>query len=86
MKRFVYESYTEWHGNGYETVTKVYAVIPKAAYEAIAKAEGWDGCHWDAPNVIYSESVEGTFMSREAFTIIRALGADEYNDGDDEEE
>lgn len=42
MKRFVYESYTEWHGNGYETVTKVYAVIPKAAYEAIAKAEGWN--------------------------------------------
>lgn len=84
MKKFVYESCTEWHGNGYETVTKVYAVIPKAARDAIAKAEHWRGCHWDAPNVIYSESVEGTFMSKEAFTIINALNADEYNDDEEE--
>lgn len=84
MKKFIYESYTEWHGNGYETVTKVYAVIPKAACDAIAKAEKWDGCHWDAPNVIFAESVDGTFMSRKAFTIINALDADEYNDDDEE--
>lgn len=84
MKKFVYESRTEWYGNGYETTTKIYAVIPKAAWNAIAKAENWRGCHWDAPNVIYSESVEGTFMSREAFTIISALNADEYNDDEEE--
>lgn len=75
MKKFVYESYTEWHGNGYETVTKVYAVIPKAAYDAIAKAENWHGCHWDAPDVIYSESVEGTEMSDQAVSVIIALHA-----------
>ena len=84
MKKFVYESYTEWHGNGYTTMTKVYAVIPKAACNAIARAENWNGCHWDAPNVIYSESVEGTYMSREAFAVITALNADEYDDGKDE--
>lgn len=84
MKKFIYESCTEWHGNGYETVTKVYAVIPRAARDAIAKAENWRGCHWDAPDVIFSESVEGTFMSREAFTTINALNADEYNDDNEE--
>lgn len=84
MKKFIYESYTEWHGNGYETTTKIYAVIPKVARDAIARAENWHGSHWDAPNVIYSESVEGTFMSREAFTIINALNADEYNDDNEE--
>lgn len=83
MKKFVYETYTEWHDNGYETVTKVYAVIPKAARDAIAKAEGWNGCHWDAPDVVYAESVEGTDMSEEASVLINALRADEY---DDEEE
>lgn len=84
MKKFEFESYTEWNGNGYTTTTKVYAVIPKAAQDAIARAENWHGSHWDAPNVIYSESVEGTFMSREAFTIINALNADEYNDDNEE--
>lgn len=83
MKKFVYESYTEWHGNNYETTTKVYAVIPKAAYNAIAKAEKWDCCHWDAPAVVYSESVEGLAMSEKALALINALNADEY---DDEEE
>lgn len=82
MKKFIYESHTEWHGNSYETTTKVYAVIPKAAYNAIAKAEKWDCCHWDAPNVIYSESVEGTEMSDQAVSVIIALHA-KY-DGEDE--
>nr|DAM59676.1 MAG TPA: hypothetical protein [Caudoviricetes sp.] len=83
MKKFIYETYTEYHGNGYETTTKVYAVIPKVARDAIAKAEGWDGCHWDEPSVVYAESVEGTDMSAEALVLINALRADEY---DDEEE
>ena len=82
MKKFVYESHTEWHGNGYETTTKIYAVIPKAAYDAIGAAENWRGCHWDAPNVIFAESVEGTFMSKEAFTIIRALNAEYIEEGE----
>lgn len=80
MKKFVYESYTEWNGNGYETTTKVYAVIPRVARDAIAKAEKWSGCHWDTPDVVFAESVEGTFMSKEAFTIINALDADEYTE------
>ena len=80
MKKFIYESYTEWHGNDYETITKVYAVIPKAAYNAIAKAEEWDGCHWDAPAIVYSESVEGTTMSAQAATVIDALKAEEYEE------
>lgn len=58
MKKFAYESYTEWHGNNYVTVTKVYAVIPRAARDAIAKAENWRGCHWDAPDIVFAESVE----------------------------
>ena len=85
MKKFIYETYTEWHGNNYETVTRVYAVIPKVARDAIAKAEGWDGCHWDAPDVIYSESVEGTEMSAEASIIINALHADEYDENEEQE-
>lgn len=76
MKKFFYESYTEYPGNGYETTTKVYAVIPKAARDAIAKAENWRGCHWDAPDVIFSESVEGTTMSEKAFAVINALNAE----------
>lgn len=75
MKKFMYECHTEWHDNSYETTTKVYAVIPKAAYNAIAKAEKWDCCHWDAPNVIYSECVEGIEMSDQAANVIIALNA-----------
>lgn len=84
MKKFIYESCTEWHGNGYETVTKVYAVIPRAARDAIAKAENWRGCHWDAPDVIFSESVEGTTMSKEAFAVINALNAECIEDDEEE--
>ncbi|EEX69995.1 hypothetical protein [Mitsuokella multacida] len=80
MKRFIYESYTEYYGNNYITTTKIYAVIPKAARNAIAKAENWDGCHWDAPAVVYSESVEGTTMSDQAATVIDALKAEEYEE------
>lgn len=80
MKKFVYETYTEYRGNGYETTTKVYAVIPKVARDAIAKAEGWDGCHWDAPAVVYSESVEGLAMSEKAAVVIDALKAEEYGE------
>lgn len=82
MKRFVYESCTEWHGNGYETTTKVYAVIPKAARDAIAKTENWRGCHWNAPDVIFAESVEGTSMSKEVSVLIDTLGAEciEYDE------
>lgn len=80
MKKFIYESYTEWHGNDYETITKVYAVIPRAAWNAIAKAEKWDGCHWDAPAIVYSESVEGTTMSDQAAAVIDALKAEEYGE------
>lgn len=80
MKKFVYESYTEWHGNGYETTTKVYAIIPRVARDAIVKAENWQGCHWDAPDIVFAESVEGATMSKEAFAVINALNADEYNE------
>lgn len=80
MKKFEFENYTEWNGNGYTTTTKVYAVIPKAAQDAIAKAENWQGCHWDAPDVVYAESVEGATMSKEAFAVINALNANEYNE------
>lgn len=82
MKKFIYESYTEYWGNIYVTTTKVYALIPKAARDAIAKAEKWDGCHWDAPAVIYSETMRGTEMSRQASTIIIALNA-EYIEEDE---
>lgn len=80
MKKFVYESYTEYYGNNYTTTTKVYAVIPREARDAIAKAEKWDGCHWDAPAVVYSESVEGLDMSSQAATVIDALKAEEYEE------
>ena len=80
MKKFIYESYTEYWGNIYVTTTKIYAVIPRAARDAIGAAEHWNGCHWDAPDIIYSETMKGTEMSRQASTIIIALNADEYND------
>lgn len=83
MKRFVYESYTEYYSNDY-TTTKVYAVIPKAARDAIAKTENWRGCHWDAPDVIFSESVDGTTMSKEAFAVINALNAECIEDDEEE--
>lgn len=85
MKKFEFESYTEWNGNGYETVTKVYAVIPKAAQDAIARAENWQGCHWDAPDVVYAESVEGTEMSAEALVLINALNAECIEEESEEE-
>lgn len=40
MKQFIYESHTEWHGNNYETITKIFAVIPKAARDAIKRGQG----------------------------------------------
>lgn len=80
MEKFIYKSHTEWYGNDYETITKVYAVIPRAAWDAIAKAEKWDGCHWDAPAIVYSESVEGTMTSAQAATVIDALKAEEYEE------
>lgn len=84
MKKFIYESYTEYYGNDYTTTTKVYAVIPKAARDAIAKAENWRGCHWGAPDVIFSESVDGTTMSKEAFAVINALNAKCIEDDEEE--
>lgn len=74
MKKFYYESETTWRGE-YVTITKVFADIPQAAQNAIAAAENWDGCHWDAPNIIYSEQVEGQVMSDEASLLIKLLGA-----------
>jgi hypothetical protein len=41
--------------------------------------------NWDAPDVIYSESVEGTEMSAEASVIINALHADEYDENEEQE-
>ena len=51
MKRFEYESYTEWYGGKYSTFTKVFD------WE---KADStWRGCHWDNPAIIKAEVVEG---------------------------
>ena len=75
MKKFKYESYTEWYDNQYQTVTKIYADIPSKAMQIIAEDENWDGCHWDAPDVVYSEQVEGQTMSDDALIMIKLLGA-----------
>lgn len=83
MKKFMYEAYCEWDGNDYRTTTKVFAVIPKAAHDAIAKAEHWDGCLLDAPDIIYTECVEGVTMSPQAETIIDTLHAEEYDEDEE---
>ena len=57
MKRFEYESYTEWCGGKYFTFTKVFdweKINPKCR-----------GCHWDTPAIIKAEVVEGEIMSDE---------------------
>lgn len=84
MKRFKYESYTEWYDNQYQTVTKIYAEIPQEAMQAIAKAENWDGCHWDALYVVWSEQVEGQTMSDDALTMIKLLGATHCEESEEE--
>lgn len=73
MKKFICESYTEWHDNNYWTVCKVYADIPQEAADAIAEAEEWDGCHWDNPRLVYCDAVIGTAMSDEATEFLRLL-------------
>lgn len=83
MKKFEYEAYTEWDGSKFMTTTKVYAVLPRVAYDAIAKEEKWSGCHWDAPDVLYSECVEGVRMSPQAETIIDALHAEEHDEDEE---
>lgn len=85
MKKFFFESWTEWHGE-YETITKVFADIPKEATDAIALAEGWDGCHWDAPSVVFTEQVKGTVMSDEAASVIDALKAVDIEECDPDPE
>ena len=71
MKKFFYEQYQE--GNTF--VTKVFADIPHEAYEILAVAEQWDGCHWDAPNLVFCEQVEGDEPSPDAAAVIKALKA-----------
>ena len=51
----VYVNYVDHNGDLY---TDVYIEDAPIEVQAIAKTEKWDGCHWDAPNVIYSECVE----------------------------
>ena len=87
MKKFYFVSYTEWNGNGYETITKIFASLPEMAKLAIAKEEDWDGLHWTHPSVIFSETVNGFSMSEQAQTIVRALNAEEdIDDGEEDEE
>lgn len=69
MKRFEYESYTEWYGGKYSTFTKVFD------WE---KADStWRGCHWDNPAIIKAEVVEGEIMSDEMSAFITSIGATE---------
>ena len=84
MKKFEYTSYTEWRGNEYETITKIFAVLPEMAQVAIAEQEDWNGCHWDNPSLVFSESVEGLNMSTEADVVIKALNAECDDDCEEE--
>lgn len=86
MQKFSFDVYTEWNGNEYETITKVFADIPDEAKVAIAKDENWSGCHWFSPSIVYVESVPGLSMSKEAEIIIRALNAKCVDDEDEEDE
>ena len=73
----MYVNYVSHDGDLY---TDVYIEDAPIEVQAIAKAEEWDGCHWDAPAIVYSESVEGTTMSAQAATVIDALKAEEYEE------
>ena len=72
MKRFEYESYTEWCGGKYSTFTKVFD------WEKVNPT--WRGCHWDNPAIIKAEVVEGEIMSDEMSAFITSIGATEMVD------
>lgn len=79
MKKFFYTTFYD-HGTR-SVITKVFADIPKAAIDAIGKAEGWDGCHWDHPNIVYCEQLyDEQYMSDECEQLICLLGATEYEE------
>ena len=84
MQKFYYTSYTEWRGDDYETITKVYAVLPQEAQVAIAQSEDWNGCHWSHPSIVYTDSVPGLSMSDEASLVIDALRAECIDDEEEE--
>lgn len=56
---------------------KSWAVIPDVAKKAIAEDEKWDGCHWDAPEIIWTEQTNGMLSSPEADKMISLLNAEE---------
>lgn len=86
MRSFYYTTYTEWRGDDYETITKIYAVLPQDAQVSIAKSEDWDGCHWSHPSIVYADSTKGINMSDEANLVINALQAECIDDENEDEE
>lgn len=69
MRRFEYESYTEWCDDKYTTATKVFD------WEKVDAT--WSGCHWDNPAIIKAEVVDGEIMSDEMSEFIKSVGAAE---------
>lgn len=70
MKKYLYESYTEYFGGSYHTTTKLYDTTKFNSH--------FVGCHWDNPAVVASEQVEGLFMSDDMTSIINEYKAESY--------
>lgn len=89
MKKFiinVQEIQNNEYGDPVRSLLKSGVLTVESRWDAlkvarnIAKAENWDGCHWDAPAVVYAESIEGLATSAQAATVIDALKAEEYEE------
>lgn len=67
MKRYLYESYTEYYNNNYRTTTKL-----------IKFNSNFVGCHWDNPAIVASEQVESLYMSDDMANLINEYRAEVY--------
>lgn len=70
MKRYLYESYTEYYNNEYHTTTKL--------YDTTKFNSNFVGCHWDNPAIVASEQVEGLYMSDDMANLISQYRAEVY--------
>lgn len=71
MKRYVYESYTEYYSGDYHTTTKL--------YDTTKFSSSFSGCHWDNPAIIASEQVDGLYMSDDMANLISQYKAEEMD-------
>ena len=67
VQRYMYDLYTEWHGEEYVTTGKVY---DNQQYDP-----NFSGCHWSDPRLIYAEQIEGTGVPAGFWELVDRVGA-----------